>query len=273
MGQIRPAVRAAMSSLEARDTVDRSDGTPRAQRLRAIRPEVGAFLLTLALASRSRTMVEIGTSAGYSTLWLAAAAEHTDGRVITFEIDPAKVELARATFAAAEVDDRVELRATDGGVGLVSLAGIADLVFLDAEKEDYLRLLRAGHRGAAPERPARRRQPHLARGRPRRIPRARPGRSTPARPGGADRAWRAGRRPRLTCTQGRACAPPLTDQTDWEAVFTRHRDTFYGTKRSISNGSFHSQGLSTPVDMNLPSGHCGGRESSVAHQPPLSRSN
>lgn len=141
MGQIRPAVRAAMSSLEARDTVDRSDGTPRAQRLRAIRPEVGAFLLTLALASRSRTMVEIGTSAGYSTLWLAAAAEHTDGRVITFEIDPAKVELARATFAAAEVDDRVELRATDGEVGLVSLAGVADLVFLDAEKEDYLRLL------------------------------------------------------------------------------------------------------------------------------------
>jgi caffeoyl-CoA O-methyltransferase len=141
MGQIRPAVRAVMSSLEARDTADRSDGTPRAQRLRAIRPEVGAFLLTLALASRSRTMVEIGTSAGYSTLWLAAAAEHTDGRVITFEIDPAKVELARATFAAAEVDDQVELRATDGEVGLVSLAGIADLVFLDAEKEDYLRLL------------------------------------------------------------------------------------------------------------------------------------
>lgn len=38
-----------------------------------------------------------------------------------------------------------------------------------------------------------------------------------SRPGGADRARRAGRRPRLTCTQGRACAPPLTDQTDSEA--------------------------------------------------------
>lgn len=141
MDQIRPAVRAAMSALESRDTADRSDDTPRAQRLRAIRPEVGAFLLTLALAGRSRTMVEIGTSAGYSTLWLAAAAERTDGRVITFEIDPAKVELARATFAAADVDDRVELRSADGEAGLVSLAGMADLVFLDAEKEDYLRLL------------------------------------------------------------------------------------------------------------------------------------
>ncbi len=135
------AVRAAMASLEARDTADRIDGTSRSRRLRAISPEVGSFLLTLALGSRSRTIVEIGTSAGYSTLWLAVAARQTDGRVITFEIDPAKVELARATFADAEVEDRVELRPIDGAVGLAALAGTADLVFIDAEKEDYLRLL------------------------------------------------------------------------------------------------------------------------------------
>ena len=135
------AVRVAMASLEARDTADRIDGTSRSRRLRAISPEVGSFLLTLALGSRSRTIVEIGTSAGYSTLWLAVAAQQTDGRVITFEIDPAKVELARATFADAEVEDRVELRPIDGAVGLAALSATADLVFLDAEKEDYLRLL------------------------------------------------------------------------------------------------------------------------------------
>lgn len=134
-------VRAAMVSLEARDAADRIDGTPRSRRLRAIAPEIGPFLLTLALSNRSRTIVEIGTSAGYSTLWLAVAAQQTDGRVITFEIDPAKVELARATFADAEVEDRVEMRTIDGAVGLAAMAATADLVFLDAEKEDYLRLL------------------------------------------------------------------------------------------------------------------------------------
>ena len=107
-----------MASLEARDAADRIDGTPRSRRLRAIAPEVGPFLLTLALGSRARTMVEIGTSGGYSTLWLAVAAQQADGRVITFEIDPAKVELARATFGDAEVEDRVELRPIDGAVGL-----------------------------------------------------------------------------------------------------------------------------------------------------------
>ena len=134
-------VRTAMAALEAHDAADRIDGTPQSRRLRAIAPEVGPFLLTLALSNRSRFIVEIGTSAGYSTLWLALAAQQTDGRVITFEIDPAKVELARATFADAEVEDRVELRPIDGAVGLAALAAAADLVFLDAEKDDYLRLL------------------------------------------------------------------------------------------------------------------------------------
>ncbi len=141
MNLVPPPVRVAMASLEARDRADRSDGTPRSRRLRAIAPEVGPFLLTLALGNRSRTIVEIGTSAGYSTLWLAVAAQQTGGRVITFEIDPAKVELARATFAAAQVEDRVELRPLDGAAGLAALAATADFVFLDAEKEDYLRLL------------------------------------------------------------------------------------------------------------------------------------
>ncbi len=141
MYSVPQPVRLAMASLEARDAADRTDGTPHSRRLRAIAPEVGQFLLTLALGNGSRMIVEVGTSAGYSTLWLALAARLTDGRVITFEIDAAKVELARATFAGAEVEDRVELRTIDGAVGLAALATTADLVFLDAEKDDYLRLL------------------------------------------------------------------------------------------------------------------------------------
>ena len=134
-------VRAVMASLEARDAADRLDGTPQSRRLRAISPDVGPFLLTLALANGSRTILEVGTSAGYSTLWLAVAARRTGGHVITFEVDPAKVELARGSFAAAGVADLVDLRTTDGGEGLAAWAGRADLVFIDAEKEDYLRFL------------------------------------------------------------------------------------------------------------------------------------
>jgi predicted O-methyltransferase YrrM len=150
MNVVPERVRAAMAPLEARDAEDRTDGTPQSRRLRAITPEVGEFLLTLALAHGSRTIVEVGTSGGYSTLWLAVAAERNDGRVITYEVDPAKVELARETFAAAGVEDWVELRAEDGVAGLAGLAEIAaqaaggtgvDFVFLDAEKDLYALML------------------------------------------------------------------------------------------------------------------------------------
>lgn len=130
-----------MASLEARDAADRIDGTPQARRLRAISPQVGQFLLTLVVGTGARTIVEIGTSGGYSTLWLASGARHTGGRVITFEVDLAKVELARSTFAAAGVADGVEQRVEDGATGLVSFQGAADLVFLDSEKDGYLAML------------------------------------------------------------------------------------------------------------------------------------
>ncbi len=138
---VPPRMRAVMDRLEAQDAADRVDGTPQARRLRAIAPEVGPFLTTLALGAGARTIVEVGTSGGYSTLWLALAAARSGGRVVTFEVDPAKVGIARATFADAGVDGIVELRAHDGVAGLAEFAGAADMVFLDAEKGDYERLL------------------------------------------------------------------------------------------------------------------------------------
>jgi caffeoyl-CoA O-methyltransferase len=133
-------VRAAMAKLQARDAADRVDGTPRKARLRAIAPEVGQLLLTLAVATRAVTIVEVGTSSGYSTLWLAMAAQRTGGQVTTFEVDPAKAGLARRNFASAGVDSFVD-READGGDGLAQFVGQADLVFVDAEKADYMRLL------------------------------------------------------------------------------------------------------------------------------------
>jgi predicted O-methyltransferase YrrM len=138
MDLVSDRVRSVMATLEARDATDRTDGTPRERRLRAIRPEVGQMLVTLIVATGARTIVEMGTSSGYSTLYLATGARQTGGRVVTFEVDPAKVDLAGGSFADAGVDDIVELRHADGVDGLASFAGRADLAFLDAEKGDYL---------------------------------------------------------------------------------------------------------------------------------------
>ncbi len=134
-------IRAVMGRLVERDERDRSDGTPQSARLRAITPDVGQLLLTLALAVEARRIVEVGTSGGYSTLWLATAARRTGGRVMTFEIDPGKVAIARTTFADAGVADLVDLREDDAAAGLGAFAGDVDLVFIDAEKRDYLAYL------------------------------------------------------------------------------------------------------------------------------------
>jgi caffeoyl-CoA O-methyltransferase len=134
-------VRAVMAGLEARNAADSANGTPQQDRLRAIAPAVGEFLLTLAVAIGARTIVEVGTSGGYSTLWLASAARYTDGRVTTFEIDPRKVALAQSNFESAGVESVVDLRSIDGGAGLAGFQSTADLVFIDSEKDDYERLL------------------------------------------------------------------------------------------------------------------------------------
>jgi caffeoyl-CoA O-methyltransferase len=150
MQAIAPVVIRVMSDLEARDAADRTDGTPVSERLRAIGPQTGEFLRTLVVATNSRTIVEVGTSSGYSALWLALGAMLTGGMVTTFEIDPAKVALARDTFARAGMTGYVDLRQADGGAGLVEFRGRADLVFIDSEKVDYLRFLDAAAEALRP---------------------------------------------------------------------------------------------------------------------------
>jgi predicted O-methyltransferase YrrM len=125
-----------MRELEAIDLRDRTDGTPHSKRLRQIPHEVGKFIALLAASAPAGPCIEIGTSAGYSTLWLALAARTTGRRVTTFEIDAAKVELARATFAAAGVAGLIDLVHGDALQHLPKFTGIG-FVFLDAEKDIY----------------------------------------------------------------------------------------------------------------------------------------
>jgi caffeoyl-CoA O-methyltransferase len=133
---IPEAMRARMAELEERGARDRRDGTPRLERLREVPREVGGFLAILAAGTPPGHWVEIGTSAGYSTLWLALAARETGRRVSTFEVLDAKAALARETFALAGVEDVVDFVHADARDGLAGLDGIS-FCFLDSEKEDY----------------------------------------------------------------------------------------------------------------------------------------
>ncbi len=125
-----------MRELEKIDVRDRADGTPRMERLRQIPPDTGRFIALLAASAPPAPVVEIGASAGYSTLWLALACRETGRQVTTFEVLPAKVALARETFRRAGVDDIVTLVEGDAREHLSGIDGIG-FCFLDAEKEVY----------------------------------------------------------------------------------------------------------------------------------------
>ena len=125
-----------MHTLELIDKADRADGTPHLQRLRQIPPETGRFLAMLAAGAPEGAFVEIGTSAGYSTMWLTLAAAATGRRVTTFEVLPDKTAQARETFRLAHVAHLVDLVEGDARSHLDTIDEIA-FCFLDAEKDVY----------------------------------------------------------------------------------------------------------------------------------------
>ena len=128
-----------MSYLEERDARDRKDGTPHLKRLRQIPAETGMLLAILAASAPRGAVLELGTSGGYSALWLSLACKQRGDRLTTFELLPDKAELARETFAKAQVEDRVELVNGDARSHLKEWDEIA-FCFLDVEKEMYLEI-------------------------------------------------------------------------------------------------------------------------------------
>ena len=126
----------AMRDLERRDKVDRDNGTPQLERLRQITPDTGQFIALWAAAAPAGSMIEIGTSAGYSALWLSLACRATGRTLTTFEVLPAKVRLATETFTRTGVSDVVTLVESDFLEHVGDFQDIA-FCFLDAEKEVY----------------------------------------------------------------------------------------------------------------------------------------
>jgi predicted O-methyltransferase YrrM len=136
------------------DAAERHDaGKPnRLDRWRVLDPDAGRFVWFLAQAVQAQVIVEVGTSRGVSTLWLADAARSTGGRVLSIDTDAAAQEYARRSVTEAGLADHVDFRVDDGGAALGGLAdGAVGLLFLDAERTEYpswwphpVRVLRAG---------------------------------------------------------------------------------------------------------------------------------
>jgi len=125
-----------MRRLEGIDAADRVDGTSHNRRLRQIPPETGNFLAMIAANAPAGTIMEIGTSAGYSGLYLSLACRLKNARLISFENSIDKGRLAEDTFRLAGVDDIVELVIGDARDYLNDYRDIA-FCFLDADKDIY----------------------------------------------------------------------------------------------------------------------------------------
>jgi predicted O-methyltransferase YrrM len=134
---IPTAIKERMAYLESLDKEDRLAGKSPLGRLRQVPPETGKFLALLAATAPEGTYLEIGTSGGYSAMWLSLACKERSRKLITFEVLEEKAKIARETFKITGLENVVELVFGDAKKYLQNYKNIA-FCFLDAEKEDYL---------------------------------------------------------------------------------------------------------------------------------------
>ena len=110
------------------------------QEMLAITADTGIFFSVLLKAIRARRILEVGTSAGFSTLWFAdAIGKNRNTKIITIEMNPQKVEWALKNFKEAGFDKMIEIKQGLALDLLYNLKGKFDFVFLDADKENIIR--------------------------------------------------------------------------------------------------------------------------------------
>jgi predicted O-methyltransferase YrrM len=134
-----PARRAFADELYATGREHDARQDDRLARWRNVEPDTAALLGVLIRTKQARRILEIGTSNGYSTIWLGDAAEDTSGTVISLDVEPGRTALAREHLAQAGLETVVDLRTEDAGPALRGFEDEAfDFVFLDAERPHYI---------------------------------------------------------------------------------------------------------------------------------------
>jgi caffeoyl-CoA O-methyltransferase len=130
-------VRAVLERLEHEDAEERAQGLPADVRSRQVERTTGQFLFALVAPSWDCEVLEIGGSRGYSTIWLGAGVRSLGGRVLSVENDPVKIAAWRANVAEAGLENCVDLLEGDALDVVPATEDVFDIVFIDAEKEDY----------------------------------------------------------------------------------------------------------------------------------------
>jgi predicted O-methyltransferase YrrM len=130
-------VRAVLARLEEEDAREREEGVARELRARQVARTTGQFLFALVAPQTDCEVLEIGGSRGYSTIWLAAGVRYLGGRVLSLEHDAAKIDAWRNNIAEAGLEDWADIVPGDAFETLPGIDDVFDVVFLDAEKEQY----------------------------------------------------------------------------------------------------------------------------------------
>ncbi len=107
-----------------------------------VAPAEGAHLAGLIKQLGAKRVLEIGTSNGYSGIWMASALRETGGKLITLDIDEGRYGLAQKNFKAVDLGGVIDSRLADALKEIPKLEGPFDLVFIDAWKPDYIKYLR-----------------------------------------------------------------------------------------------------------------------------------
>jgi len=130
-------VKAVLARLEREDADEREAGVSRELRSRQVARTTGQFLFSVCAPQADCEVLEIGGSRGYSTIWLAAAVRILGGHVLSLEADPVKCEAWRTNIAEAGLEEWADLIEGDAHETLAAIDDVFDVVFLDAEKDDY----------------------------------------------------------------------------------------------------------------------------------------
>jgi len=113
----------------------------RLEEIPIVGPLVGELLYVLVKVTSAKSILELGTATGYSTIFLARGCQSADGQVITLENNPLMVEKARNNIRKAGIEKTVNVILGDALEEIAKMIPPYDLVFMDIEKEDYIRAL------------------------------------------------------------------------------------------------------------------------------------
>ena len=104
-------------------------------------PVVGELLYILACVAKARRILELGTATGYSAIYLARACEAFNGRVVSLENDSAMAARAQQNVQKAGIANLIEIQVKDALRAMPQMKGEFDFIFMDIEKQDYVRVL------------------------------------------------------------------------------------------------------------------------------------